>query len=85
MSEEKDILKDEFAYFLKHHDEIYAGHPNEYVVIKGSKVLLSGNTFEEALDKAVGNGLEVGTFIIQLCTPGDEGYTQSFHSRVIFA
>lgn len=37
------------------------------------------------LSKALDGGLELGTFIIQLCSEGESGYTQTFHSRVIFA
>ena len=30
-------------------------------------------------------GLELGTFIIQLCSEGESGYTQTFNPRVIFS
>lgn len=79
------MLEDEFKFFKDNHDALLAQYPNKHIVIKGKKVLFSDDTFENALSKAVENHLEVGTFIIQLCSAGESGYTQTFHSRVIFA
>jgi carbamoylphosphate synthase large subunit len=81
----KDMLEKEFNYFKVHHDELFAEYPNKYVVIKDGKVMFAGDTFEAALQQAVQSGLEVGTFLIQLCSEGEEGYTQTFHSRVVFS
>ncbi|MCD8281680.1 MAG: hypothetical protein LUC22_00300 [Prevotella sp.] len=82
---ERDRLTEEFKYFVDHHDEIYNAHPDTYVVLKDNKVLFTGDTFDEALDKALAAGLQVGTFLVQLCTPGDSGYTLKFPARVIFS
>lgn len=79
------MLEDEFKYFKDNHDALFAEYPNKYIVIKDKKVLFADDTFEDALSKAINGGLEVGTFLIQLCSAGESGYTQTFHSRVIFA
>lgn len=79
------MLEDEFKYFKDNHDYLFEKYPNKHIVIKGRKVLHADCTFEESLLWARDNGLEVGTFIIQLCSAGESGYTQTFHSRVIFA
>ena len=79
------MLEDDFKFFKDNHDAIFSEYPNKHVVIKGKEVLYSDDTFEGALTKAINGGLEVGTFLIQHCSAGDEGYTQTFHSRVIFA
>lgn len=79
------MLEDEFKYFKDNHDVLFAEYPNKHIVIKGKKVLFSDDTFEGALSKAISGGLEIGTFLIQLCSVGESGYTQTFHSRVIFA
>lgn len=78
-------LDDEFDFFLDNHDELFKKYPYKHVVINGGKVVLSDDTFEKALDRAIASGLKVGTFLIQYCTPGEEGYMQSFDSQVVFA
>ncbi len=75
-----DALSKEFKYFLKHHDALFSQYPNKHIVIKDKRVLFDDDSFEGALNKAIGAGLEVGTFIVQLCTAGEEGYTQTFYS-----
>lgn len=80
-----DTLQLDFKYFIDNHDEIFANYPNKFVVIKDETVLYAEDSFELALEKATSNGLEVGTFLIQECTEGDGAYTQTYHSRVIFA
>lgn len=78
------MLEKEFKYFREHHDDLYHLYPNKYLVIKDDKVIYIADTFEKALDLAVDAGYQVGEFLVQLCSEGDEAYTQTFHSRVIF-
>lgn len=78
-------LQDDFKYFIEHHDEIFSQYPNKFVVIQNKQIILAETSIEKALESAVSKGLEIGTFIIQECTEGDSAYTQTFHSRVIFA
>lgn len=78
------MLEQEFAYFKEHQTELFKEYPNQFIVIKGDKVHFSAKTFEEALANAV-KKFELGTFLVQQCTKGEEGYTQTFHSRVSFA
>ncbi len=79
------MLEKEFKYFKDNQTALYAEYPDKYIVIKDERVLFSDDTFEKALSKAVEGKLEVGTFIVQLCSVDESGYTQTFHSRVIFA
>ena len=80
------IMKnDDFKFFIENHDILLKRHLNKYIVIKDRNVLFCGDSFKDALSKALDGGLELGTFIIQLCSEGESGYTQTFHSRVIFA
>lgn len=76
--------KEDFQYFIDNHDKILEMYPNKFVVIKDKKVLFADDTFEGALEKAVSDGHDVGTFLIQECTEGDSAYTQTYHSRAIF-
>lgn len=79
------MLEKEFEYFKENHERLFREYPNKYLVIKDNNVLYSEDTLEDALNQAVSSGLEVGTFLIQLCGKGEGSYTQTFHSRVIFA
>ncbi len=81
----EDKLYTDFLYFVKSHDDLYTKYPNKFIVIQNEHVLIEDSTFEGALKRAVDSGLKVGTFIIQLCSSGEEGYTVKFHSRVKFA
>lgn len=78
------MLDKEFKFFQENQSSLFKLYPNKYIVINEGKVHCSADTFESALELAV-KKLAVGTFIIQLCSEGKEGYTQTFHSRVIFA
>lgn len=79
------MQKEDFKYFVDHHDELVNLYKDKYVVIKDKEVLASADTLEQGIDKALDLGLELGTFIVQLCTEGDAAYTQRFYSRAIFA
>lgn len=79
------MLEKEFKYFMDNHDSLYNDYPNKYIVIKDENVLYAEDSMEEALKRAIEGGLQVGSFLIQLCSEGDKAYTQTFHSRVIFA
>lgn len=78
-------LDSELNFFISHQNELYKKYPNEFLVIKDSNICFNGNTFEDALNWAVEEAkFELGSFIIQECSPGEDAYTQTFHSRVIF-
>ena len=79
-----DSQDKDFKYFIKNHDTLLSLYPDQYLVISHEKVITYAETFEEALDKALKKNLIPGNFIIQECSKGTKGYTQKFHSRVIF-
>lgn len=79
------MLEVEFKFFREHQNELYRKFPHKYLVIKDEKVVCAEATFEEALKSAINQGLELGTFLIQLCGESEKSYTQSFHAGVIFA
>ena len=79
------MQSDDFKFFRENHDVLLKEYFNKYIVIKDRNVLFCGDSFKDALSKALDGGLELGTFIIQLCSEGESGYKQTFHSRVIFA
>ena len=80
-----DRQSQDFKYFVENHDMLFAEYPNRFLVIQNQVVVLTADTFEDALDDALGRGLEPGTFIVQKCTEGDESYVMRFGPRVVFA
>lgn len=78
-------LDKEFEYYLNHQDELVKIYNGKYIVIKGETVVGAYNSQTDAyFDSEKKYGL--GNFLIQLCTPGKEAYTQTFYTnRVRFA
>jgi len=77
------MLDKEFYWYLANQDELVEKYNGKYLLIKDKKV---AGFFDSSLD-ALTEGEEkfkMGTFIIQLCTPGESAYTMNFHSRVTF-
>lgn len=58
----------------------YAG---KFIVIKNEKVIGVYDSEIEAYTDMVKKE-DVGTFLIQECQPGNESYTQTFRTRVVF-
>lgn len=78
-------LQEEFRYFTDNHKKLFEKYPNKFVVVKDKQIQLHSDTFVEALSLARSKGYEPGTFLIQQCTKDESGFTQSFHSRVVFS
>ncbi len=77
-------LKKQFAYFLAHHDELVQKYNGKVVVICDEMVDGAFDSELDALTQAQRKH-PMGTFIVQKVAPGEESYTQVFHSRVSFA
>ncbi len=77
-------LQKELEYFKAHQKELVVQHEGKFLVIKDQQVQGVYDTEMEAYTDAQ-NKFELGTFLIQQCVPGQEGYTQTFHSRVTFS
>ena len=76
------MLETEFRFYKEHQSELIEKYGEKYVVIVGEEVIGAYDTQTEAFDVA-SEEHEVGTFLIQFCTPGDEALTSVFHSRVV--
>jgi uncharacterized protein (DUF1330 family) len=77
------VLNTEFKYYQKHQQELVEKYNGKFLIIKDEKIEGAFSTQLEAYIEAK-KKFEVGTFLIQLCTPGKDSYTQSYHSRVAF-
>ena len=77
-------LKREFDYYLAHQDEIVRQHNGKVVVIKDQRIIGEYDDQATAVAETCKN-YELGTFLVQKVAPGDQGYTQVFHTSIAFA
>jgi hypothetical protein len=78
------MLEKEFKYYLENQQELVKKYNGKYLVIRDNDVIGAYDKESDALFKSE-EKYPLGTFLIQKCTPGDEAYTQTFHSKVLFA
>lgn len=78
------MLEKEFKYYRDHQEELVKLYNGRVLVIIGESVVGDYDTYEEAYFEAM-KKYEVGTFLLQQCSPGTKDYTQTFHSRVVFS
>lgn len=74
-------LEREFRYFLENLPELVAKYGGKVAVIKNERVI---GVFDDELSAINETKKEhvPGTFLVQRVEPGEESYTQTFHSRV---
>ncbi|MDR0835141.1 MAG: DUF5678 domain-containing protein, partial [Tannerella sp.] len=65
-------------------NELLKKYNNRYIAIVGDKVIGDYDDYAQALSASLPK-YEMGTFLVQKCSPGDKDYTLTFHSRVSFA
>lgn len=75
------MLDTEYRFFVDNKDILFRDYPNKFVIIIGTDIVASFDTFEEAYFNAIKTYPE-GTFLIDQCT--GEIKPQVFHSRVRF-
>jgi hypothetical protein len=76
-------LEKEFQYYLDNQAELVKKYKGKFIVIKNSTVLGAFDTELEAI-KETTKKHPLGTFLVQRCEAGSEGYTQTYHSRAVF-
>jgi len=75
------MIDKEFYWYLDHQDELVKKYNGKYIVVKDKDVVGSYNSTLDAYIESK-KKFEPGTFLIQLCTPGEKDYTATFHSRI---
>jgi len=77
------MLEKEFRFYKDHQEELVKKHNGKFLAIVGEEVQ---GVYESDLDAytETKKNHNVGTFLIQHCLPGENSYTQTFHSRVGF-
>ena len=76
-------MKEDFQFYLDNQDNLVKKYNGTFIVIKNKEILGSYETELKAIEETIKQH-ELGTFIVQKCEPGDESYTQTYHSRVSF-
>lgn len=79
-----NYLQKQLEYFKSHQNELVKKYEGKFLVIKDQEVQGVYNTEIEAYTDAKSK-FELGAFLIQQCLPGQESYTQTFHSRIVFS
>jgi hypothetical protein len=76
-------LEKEFLFYLENHSRLLSTYRGKYVLIRDERIL---GAFDSEMDaiKAGVDKFPLGTFLVQRCEPGEESYTQTFHSSVVF-
>jgi len=77
------MLEKEFKYYLDNQDKLVKKYEGKFIVIKNQIVLDVYDTEMDAFYETLKEH-KLGTFLIQLCLPGEESHTATFHSRVVF-
>ncbi len=73
-----------FQYYLDNQDDFVKKYNGKYLIITQDGVKGAFDTQSEGYDTAIKN-FGKGNFMLQLCTGGDEAYSQHFFtSRVAF-
>ena len=77
------MLDKEFKYYKDHQEDLVREYNGKFLVIKDERIQGVYDTELEAYTESK-KKFDLGTFLIQHCSPGKESYTQTFHSRVAF-
>ena len=77
------MLDKEFQYYLDNQNDLVKKYNGRYIVIVDEKVDGDYNDYSQALSCSL-QKYDMGTFLVQKCSPGNKDYTLTFHSRVTF-
>lgn len=78
-------IKELFKWYLDHQDELVQKYNGRILVIKDNEVKGDFDSEADAYLYAV-KKYELGSFMIQKCTPGEDSYTQTYLTgRVCFS
>ena len=78
------MLEKEFQYYLDNQEDLLKKYKGKFIVIKDNEVIGDYDSQIAALSETR-KSHEVGTFLIQRCTPGVDDYTETYHSRVVLS
>lgn len=74
------MLETEFKYYIDHQQELVDKFNGRFIVIKDQNVIGDYDRHDTAYFEAQKQN-KLGTFLIQLCSPGNMAYTANFYSQ----
>jgi len=74
------MLKEEFEYYLKNQSDLVKKFDGKYLVIKNNSVIGVYDRHDDAYFQTQKEH-DLGTFLIQLCSPGNMAYTNTFYTE----
>jgi hypothetical protein len=77
------MLDKEFQYYLNNQNSLVNKYNGRYIVIVEENVTGDYDSYAQTLSNSL-QYYEMGTFLVQKCSPGEKDYTLYFHSRVTF-
>ncbi len=78
------MFETEFKYYIDNQKELVEKYLNKFVVIIGDQVIGAYDSLQEAIS-VTEKDHKPGSFFIQECLPGEDNYTITYHSRVVYA
>ena len=78
-----ELLERELNYYIDHQSELVDKYNGKYVVIINNEVVGIYDDEMTAINETKKEHV-IGTFLVQKVEPGEDSYTQTFHSRVTF-
>jgi hypothetical protein len=77
-------LIQEFEFYIANQEKFVSEHNGKFVAIKDKKIIGVFDDELSAITRIQEQGHALGTFLVQKVEPGNQAYTQTFHSRVAF-
>ncbi len=77
----EDNLKKEFKWYLDNQNDLVKKYNGKIIVIKDCEVIGTFDEIGTAVEET-SKTYDMGTFLVQKCSSGEEDYTAVFHSRV---
>ena len=76
--QQQDLLAKEFQFYLDNQDELVTQYDGRIIVIKDGQILGDYNSDAAAIAATIKTH-QLGTFLVQRASAGQEAYTQTFH------
>lgn len=77
-------LREQFAFYLAHQEELLKEYAGKAIVLKDNKVVGEYESEWDAVEQAQ-KEYKPGTFLVQLVTPGTSAYTVHIASNQVFS
>lgn len=74
-------LDKEYSWYQSHKSDLLARYSGKYVAIKGSQLITSAGTKEQAVKEMMDKGYKLGEFLVHFVSK-DSDAVQRYYSRI---